>query len=130
MDFTSYFRRNRKWVITLLALAAVFTVPCLAEAAEKAPEYTPKRAVDTVWTMVGAMLVMFMQPGFALVECGLTRAKNAANITMKNFADFGVGAICFFVLGFGLMFGDSLSGIIGTNLFCLSGNDPTTDDGM
>ena len=130
MDFTSYFRRNRKWVIALLALAAVLTVPCLAEAAEKAPEYTPKRAVDTVWTMVGAMLVMFMQPGFALVECGLTRAKNAANITMKNFADFGVGAICFFVLGFGLMFGDSLSGIIGTNLFCLSGNDPTTDDGM
>jgi len=130
MDFTSYFRRNRKWVIALLALAAVLTVPCLTEAAEKAPEYTPKRAVDTVWTMVGAMLVMFMQPGFALVECGLTRAKNAANITMKNFADFGVGAICFFVLGFGLMFGDSLSGIIGTNLFCLSGNDPTTDDGM
>ena len=70
MDFTSYFRRNRKWGITLLALAAVFTVPCLAEAAEKAPEYTPKRAVDTVWTMVGAMLVMFMQPGFALGGLG------------------------------------------------------------
>jgi len=62
-------------------------------------------AVDTVWVLIAAMLVFFMQPGFALVEAGLTRAKNTANILMKNFVDFSVGSVLYWLLGFSIMFG-------------------------
>ena len=61
--------------------------------------------VDTLWVLLGAMLVFWMQPGFALVEAGMTRSKNTANILMKNFCDFMCGTILFWVVGFSLMFG-------------------------
>lgn len=61
--------------------------------------------VDTLWVLLGAMLVFWMQPGFALVEAGMTRAKNTANILMKNFCDFMCGSVLFWVVGFSLMFG-------------------------
>ncbi len=61
--------------------------------------------VDTIWVLLAAMLVFFMQPGFALVEAGLTRAKNTANILMKNFMDFSVGSVLYWILGFSVMFG-------------------------
>lgn len=62
--------------------------------------------LNTVWMLLAAMLVFFMQPGFALVEAGFTRTKNTANILMKNFVDFMVGALLFWFIGFGFMFGD------------------------
>ena len=62
-------------------------------------------ALDTVWVLVTAFLVFFMQAGFALVEAGLTRAKNVGNIVMKNLMDFGIGTIAFFAVGFAIMFG-------------------------
>ncbi|MEA4854684.1 MAG: ammonium transporter [Christensenella sp.] len=71
-------------------------------------------SVDTVWVLLGAALVFFMQAGFAMVETGLTRAKNAGNIIMKNLMDFSLGSVVFWVIGFGLMFGVSASGLIGT----------------
>ena len=77
---------------------------------------------NILWTLIGGMLVMFMQPGFALVECGLTRAKNAANIMMKNYADFLMGGILYFLIGFGLMFGADAGGLLGTSLFGMSGS--------
>jgi Amt family ammonium transporter len=61
-------------------------------------------ALDTVWVMIAAFLVMWMQAGFALVETGLTRAKNAVNICMKNLLDYTFGSLAFWALGFGLMF--------------------------
>lgn len=61
-------------------------------------------SLDTVWTLLAAMLVFFMQPGFALVEAGLTRSKNTANILMKNFCDFMTGSVLYWLIGFGLMF--------------------------
>ncbi|MEX2111881.1 MAG: ammonium transporter [Pirellulales bacterium] len=61
-------------------------------------------ALDTVWVMVAAFLVMFMQAGFGLVETGLTRAKSAVNICMKNLLDFAFGSLAFWAVGFGLMF--------------------------
>ena len=61
--------------------------------------------IDTVWMLLAAMLVFFMQPGFALVEAGFTRTKNTANILMKNFVDFMLGSLLFWFIGFGLMFG-------------------------
>jgi Amt family ammonium transporter len=66
-----------------------------------------------------------MQPGFAMVECGFTRAKNAVNILMKNLMDFSVGTIAFFLVGFGLMFGKT-NGLFGTTLFALGGVEPGT----
>lgn len=59
--------------------------------------------LDTVWVLLAAMLVFFMQPGFALVEAGFTRSKNTANILMKNFVDFMLGSVLFWAFGFGLM---------------------------
>ena len=61
-------------------------------------------SLDTVWTLLAAMLVFFMQPGFALVEAGLTRSKNTANILMKNFCDYMAGSVLYWIIGFGLMF--------------------------
>lgn len=62
-------------------------------------------SLDTVWMLLAAMLVFFMQPGFALLEAGFTRTKSTANILMKNFVDFTLGSILFFAVGFGIMFG-------------------------
>ena len=71
-------------------------------------------SLDTVWMLLAAMLVFWMQPGFALCEAGFTRSKNTANILMKNFVDFMFGSLLFFFLGFGIMFGaDTLGGFIG-----------------
>lgn len=64
-------------------------------------------AVSTIWVLVGAALVFFMQAGFAMVETGFTRAKNAGNIIMKNLMDFCIGTPVFWLVGFGLMFGGS-----------------------
>ncbi|MGD9721679.1 MAG: ammonium transporter [Pirellulales bacterium] len=61
-------------------------------------------ALDTVWVMITGFLVMWMQAGFGLVEAGLTRAKSAVNICMKNLLDFSFGSIAFWAVGFGLMF--------------------------
>mgnify|MGYP000411704335 FL=1 len=62
-------------------------------------------AVNTIWVLVGAALVFFMQAGFAMVETGFTRAKNAGNIIMKNLMDFCIGTPVFWLVGFGIMFG-------------------------
>lgn len=78
-------------------------------------------SLDTVWMLLGAMLVFFMQPGFALVEAGFTRTKNTSNILMKNFLDFMLGSLLFFFIGYGVMFGEG--GFIGTpNFFSLDIN--------
>lgn len=79
--------------------------------------------LNIVWTCIAAFLVFFMQAGFAMVETGFTRAKNAVNILMKNLMDFSVGSLAFFAVGFGLMFGVS-NGFCGTTLFGLSGVEP------
>ena len=61
-------------------------------------------ATDVIWVLIGAILVFFMQAGFALCEAGLTRAKNTGNILMKNMMDFCIGTPCYWLVGFGLMF--------------------------
>ena len=79
-------------------------------------------SIDTVWTLVATALVFFMQAGFAMVETGFTRAKNAGNIIMKNLMDFAIGSVVFWVIGFSLMFGESYHGIVGTIRFLISGD--------
>ena len=66
-----------------------------------------------IWFLIGAALVFFMQAGFAMVETGFTRAKNAGNIIMKNLMDFCIGTIMFIIIGFGLFLGEDLLGFIG-----------------
>ena len=74
-------------------------------------------SLDTVWMLLAAMLVFFMQPGFALCEAGFTRSKNTANILFKNFVDFTFGSLLFWFIGFGLMFGNNGEGFVGTPNF-------------
>ncbi len=69
--------------------------------------------IFAVWFLIGAALVFFMQAGFAMVETGFTRAKNAANIIMKNLMDFCIGTPMFVLIGFGLFLGEDLCGLIG-----------------
>ncbi len=70
-------------------------------------------SADTVWVLIAAALVMFMQPGFAMVESGFTRAKNSANILMKNIMDFSFGSLFFWIIGFSIMFGAGNGGFMG-----------------
>lgn len=87
-------------------------------------------SVDTIWVLLGSVLVFFMQAGFAMVETGFTRAKNAGNIVMKNLMDFSLGTLVFWIVGFGLMFGTDIGGFIGTPDFFVqndySGKDSYT----
>jgi len=89
--------------------------------ADEAPVYTLQSDANILWTCLAAFLVFFMQAGFAMVETGFTRAKNAVNIIMKNVLDFCFGSLVFLALGFGLMFGTTSTGWFGTDGFFLSG---------
>ncbi len=124
--------RKKVWLVAALAgvcLAVGLMSPAHAqdavEAVAEVVEETPMTADDVqnnlniVWTLVAAFLVFFMQAGFALVEAGLTRAKNVVNILMKNLMDFAIGTLVFFFIGFGLMFGTS-NGFCGTDWFFLN----------
>ena len=107
--------------------AAVLLTPAIAFAQEVSAS-TVQVNLDYVWVVVAGALVFLMQAGFALLETGLTRAKNAANIIMKNVMDASAGVIVFFLVGFGLMFGPSLGGVVGTSGFALmgvEGQDPS-----
>ncbi|OCS88927.1 ammonium transporter [Caryophanon latum] len=78
-------------------------------------------SINLVWVMLGAFLVFFMHTGFAMVEAGFTRSKNAVNILMKNFITISLGGIVYFFAGYAIMFGDSVNGMIGFSGFALRG---------
>jgi Amt family ammonium transporter len=125
----------------LVAASAAFAVALAAQgvSAQEAPAFTQavadtvintKVALDTVWTLVTAFLVFFMNLGFALVESGFCRAKNTVNILAKNYIVFAVSSIAFLVTGFGIMFGDG-TGFFGTHgILFVAGpdNSPATGD--
>lgn len=87
---------------------------------EESKDYV--NGLDTLWVLLGAMLVFWMQPGFALVEAGLTQKKNAANILMKNFVDFMCGTVLYWVMGFSIMYGAG-SALFGWEGFGFIGSD-------
>jgi len=89
-----------------------------------------KVALDTVWTLITAFLVFWMNAGFALVESGFCRVKNAVNILSKNFIVFALSSIAFYVVGWGLMFGDGNPFIGLQGIFMLSGADNSPATGM
>jgi len=78
------------------------------------------RGINTVWVLLAAFLVFFMQAGFGMLEAGFTRAKNAANILMKNMMDFSMASLAFWMVGFGLMYGLG-NGFAGNSYFFLRG---------
>lgn len=84
-------------------------------------------AVNTAWTLLAAFLVFFMQAGFAMVEAGFTRAKNAGNIVLKNLMDFCAGTVAYWLVGFALMFGASAAGLVGTTGFFVPASMPSIE---
>jgi Amt family ammonium transporter len=108
-------RRELRHLSLAACWLALSALPALAQetAAPPTPEELQKaiaavqRQADMLWTIVAAALVFFMQAGFAMVESGFTRAKNAGNIMMKNLMDFSLGGLAYWAVGFGLMFGVS-----------------------
>ena len=86
-------KRSHFAIVGLLAMLLLIGPLATLGAAQEVSMAELVAAIDTVWVLVAAILVMFMQPGFALVEAGFTRAKNAGNIIMKNFMDFAVGSL-------------------------------------
>lgn len=102
---------KRRLVLTLGLTTALVVGPSAGTALAQDLSVTEVAgAVDAVWLIVAAVLVMFMQAGFALVEAGFTRAKNAGNIIMKNVMDFSVGGIVYWAFGFALAYGGSTAG--------------------
>jgi Amt family ammonium transporter len=93
--------RGFKIVFSVMFMLVMLGAPVLATA----PEISVNQAADIIWVLVTAFLVFFMQPGFAMVEAGFTRAKNAGNIIMKNLMDFSIGSVAYWAIGFSLMFG-------------------------
>ncbi len=119
--------RRRLDVPATVRIAAVAGLALLllagpAQAAGAADDITAELRVgtDTVWVLVAAFLVFFMQAGFGMVEAGFTRAKNACNILTKNFLDYCVASLMFFLVGYALMFGRG-GGFIGGSGFAMSG---------
>ncbi|MDD4362859.1 MAG: ammonium transporter [Atribacterota bacterium] len=108
----------------------LFSFYSLSSAQEFMESSSNEVAINTIWTLLAAFLVFFMQPGFAMVETGLTRAKNAANILMKNLMDFCIGSIAYWIIGFGIMFGMDKIGLFGISGFLLSDATPLTEEGM
>ena len=95
-----------------IVLAALFLCMGVSPFAGESVE-TLGYSLDVIWLFLGAILVFIMQAGFALVETGLTQAKNAVNITMKNVMDFCFGAIVYWAIGWAFMYGKDAGGFIG-----------------
>lgn len=81
----------------------------------------PGLPLDFVWVLICGFLVMFMQARFALIEAGFSKAKNVANVMMKNLMDFAAGSLAFFVVGFALMIRTDWHGMLGTDGWFLAG---------
>jgi len=116
-------RRPPKLLPRLAAVGLVmllFSAPLLAEDAGADPTAV---GLDTVWVLVAAFLVFFMQAGFGMVEAGFIRTKNACNILTKNFIDYCSASIMFFLVGYAIMFGEG-NGFIGFSGFALEGDVP------
>ncbi|MCH7988732.1 MAG: ammonium transporter, partial [Planctomycetes bacterium] len=105
------------------AVATVADGSVAAETEEVAEDFEAN--LNALWVVLAAILVFFMQAGFAMVETGFTQAKNACNIMMKNLMDFSIGSLVFWLVGFGLMFGATSTGFFGTNNFLF---DATSSD--
>lgn len=113
-----------RWVIVpavVATLALAITSPVFAQEPDPISELT--RGLNTLWILITGFLVFWMQAGFALVEAGLTRAKNTTNILFKNLIDFVFATVAFWAFGYAFMYGSTAAGWIGTSGFFISGGD-------
>lgn len=122
----------RKWYfVSLLSVLwlGLAATPALAQDSPAEIDWTPDIAVDTLWTLMTAFLVFFMNAGFGCLEAGFCRAKNAVNILGKNFVVFGISSIAFWIVGWAIMFGDG-NDYLGTTGWFVAGDDnsPATFD--
>lgn len=113
------------WFSLLSGLLMSFIAVNLAFAQDptgaKTLEANPEAHVDYVWVLVCGFLVMFMQAGFAMVEAGFCRAKNATNLMAKNMIDYVIAGLCFMMFGYALMKGADFKGLFGTTGWFLLG---------
>ena len=113
-------------ILLVLIFLGMISSPVLA--ADPSGETTlaenPNAPLDFIWVLMCGFLVMFMQPGFAMLESGFTRAKNAANIMMKNLMDFSIGALSYWAVGFAFMYGtmEGMNWLMGGSGFFLMGD--------
>jgi Amt family ammonium transporter len=105
-------KRSSLWIVLLLLC------PGLSHA-EGATFAGQQQEMDTVWLITAGALVFFMQAGFALLESGMARSKNSVNVLMKNYMDLCLGSLAFWVVGYGLMFGNNPTGLAGETHFLL-----------
>ncbi|MFC1735434.1 ammonium transporter [Candidatus Hydrogenedentota bacterium] len=110
----------KKHCLVTLFLAVLTVAGSAYAQEEEGPAPALEVGLDTLWVLLAAFLVFFMQAGFGMVEAGFIRAKNACNILTKNFLDFALGCMMFFIVGYALMFGKG-NGFIGASGFMLSG---------
>lgn len=116
------FLHNRKVILSLI-LGILILSPAAAEGDQVA---TIALGLDTVWVLLGAFLVFFMQAGFGMVEAGFIRAKNSTNILTKNFLDFCMASIGFFIFGYAIMFGKG-NDFLGWTGFFMKGAESGAD---
>ncbi len=114
----SILRPGKVGIVALVLLGLMTPTASAAEGALTAEQVA--LGLNTVWVLIGAFLVFFMQAGFGMVEAGFIRAKNTCNILTKNFLDFCMASLGFFLIGYGLMFGDG-NALFGTKGWLLSG---------
>ena len=96
-----------KWLLGAMIAGFLFGIADVAVAQEESISAAElKQGLDTVWVLIAAFLVFFMQAGFGMVEAGFIRAKNTCNILTKNFLDFCMASLGFFLVGYALMFGE------------------------
>ena len=111
----------------VVAAIALTATPAVAQ--ELTPAEYNAALLTSLWLILAGCLVFLMQAGFALVEAGMTRAKNIGNIMAKNLADMAIGALAFWAVGFGFAFGSDGGSLIGTDSFFLSGMSESFVDG-
>jgi Amt family ammonium transporter len=116
------------WIIGTLSLCFLLSLTGTGFAAEEESLSIAdlKQGLDTVWVLIAAFLVFFMQAGFGMVEAGFIRAKNTCNILTKNFLDFCMASLGFFVIGYAIMFGEGNSFMGFKNGWMLMGLEETT----
>jgi Amt family ammonium transporter len=111
-----------RWKLSPLAPLSLLLLSPNLHAQETA--YSLQEHLDIVWVLVAGVLVFFMQAGFALLETGMSRAKNAVNVMMKNYTDVCMASVIFWLIGYSLMFGENNTGFYGFSGLGLAGDSP------
>ena len=120
---------NPVWLACVPLSAIIFVVWNTAVQAQDAKPLTPEdvqNALNTIWVLIASILVIFMNAGFAMLETGFCRQKNAVNVLAKNLIVFALSTISFWANGFSLMFGSVSNEFFGTGGWFLSSSDPAT----